>query len=73
MKRLNIIQFALVLIALTGGIGCFAYGFLDRSSQSEGVALETGYNGGALGLGIICAAAIIGFVQLEIAKMKLEK
>lgn len=73
-------------MALASGIGCVVLGLETRSgslghyfvkSSTHGtdmigvpVDLETGFNGGAIGLGIISAVCILCLVWVEITKFK---
>ena len=89
LKRLIYIQLFLVALALASGIGCAVlgaatvYGRLDHyyvrsashGSDMIGVPLEveTGHNGGAIGLGILAACCVLSVVWIEVTKFKSEK
>ena len=89
MKRINRVELALAIAALgtmiTAGvismqvsrietIGRVANGY-NGYSEMENVAnsLDTGFEGGAVGFGIISAACILGIVWIETVRLKLDK
>ena len=41
-----------------------------RKPISAGIAAESGFNGGALGMGIICASCVMGIVFIETSKKR---
>lgn len=80
MKRIIILQTSLVVIFIACGLGAIGFGrdvhtfqtliSVDIHGQSGYSGGETGFNGGAIALGIISAAALISAVWLEIVQMK---
>lgn len=94
MKRLQILEMTLVLIAIATGTGAAVIGQETEQSETfgrivegrgsidayEGIqnvanSLDAGFDGGAVGLAIICAVALamITWIEVSIAKMKLTK
>ena len=41
---------------------------IDQESKSTDITSQSGFNGGALGMGIICASCIMGIVFIETSK-----
>ncbi|NVK29056.1 MAG: hypothetical protein HWE14_13465 [Flavobacteriia bacterium] len=89
MKRINQVELALAITALgtmiTAGvismqvwrfetIGRAVSGY-NGYSEMENVAnsLDTGFDGGAVGFGIISAACILGIAWIESVRLKLDK
>lgn len=80
MKRTTILQLILTVIFIACGLGAIGFGqnihtfqttmMITPGSQSGFSGGETGFNGGAIALGIISAAALISAVWLEIVQMK---
>lgn len=89
MIRLVTIQILMFIIAVASGIGCAVLGTesatggfdisynnstnagLTRNAVTETV--DAGYDGGAVGLGVISGLCFIGFVWIEITKFKAQK
>lgn len=57
MKRLNILEYALIITTITGISGAFVFGCQERNvfgwKEAVFMDLETGYNGGSIAMGII--------------------
>ena len=70
MKRLISIERLLLFVALGATIGAITFGCTEETSHVMHLALDTGFDGGAAGMGIIAAAAIYGVVQIELVRYK---
>ena len=81
MKRIDIVQLFVFLVAIASAIGCAAFFnitingstttyFRDRQPIEVPIEVESSLDGTAMGLGIISAACFIGFVWIEITKFK---
>ena len=92
MKRLNIIETILAIIAIITAIASHTIGMQVEKIVTKGRlvlkhtefntydgienvanSLETGFNGGAMGLAIISASCIIMIVWIEISRLKIER
>lgn len=84
MKKLVLIQIFTLFIALLSGIGCVILGceksiggfedyYVDHTRIPVAGYIDGGYDGGALGLGIISALCFIGIVWIEITKFNANK
>lgn len=84
MKKLVLIQIFTLSIALLSGIACvilgsikstggFEYYYVDRTRIPIAEYVDGGFDGGALGLGIISALCFIGIVWIEITKFNANK
>ncbi|WP_396141680.1 hypothetical protein [Flavobacterium sp.] len=72
------LQLLLSLVAVASWINCHFIGnnseggtYLKPTNddyETVGTSIDAGYNGGALGMGIICSVCIIMIVWLEINK-----
>ena len=79
MKTKRIIQLFLLVIACSSFYFCYEIGnaqergFLGNTSDKADIGgasfrnypIESGWDGGALGMGIICASSLLGIVYLE--------
>ena len=45
---------------------------INKESKATDITSQSGFNGGALGMGIICASSLLGIVLLEIKSHKNE-
>lgn len=79
MKRLTILELVLAIFALVGMIGSITFGVMDVRLRTypinEGavnITHETGWNGGAIAMGIIGAASLVSIVLIELAKFRKE-
>jgi hypothetical protein len=70
MNRLIWIERILVFVALGATIGAITFGCTEETSGVMHLALDTGFDGGAAGMGLIAAAAIYGVVQIEMVRYK---
>ena len=79
MKTKRIIQLFLLVIACCSFYFCydigyaFSRGFFGHTADKDEIGgasfrsypMESGWDGGALGMGIICASSLLGIVYLE--------
>ncbi len=72
MKRLNTLELFLTIITIGATCGASAFGYLDKMARDYEVgmsmAMETGYDGGAIAMVLIAAFSILGIVLIEIAR-----
>ena len=78
VKSLFILQVVLGVLALGSLIGSIAFGSIqDQSFPFVGAGgtvpttIDSGYEGGAIGLGIICAACLVCITWLQIVRTNL--
>ena len=73
MKTKRKIQFFLFIIACSSLYFCYVIALTYRVASEANLAypdlhITSGYDGGALGMGIICASSLLGIVWLETKK-----
>ena len=88
MFGLDILQVFGVIFGFASGIGCVFMGIQESTGEFRShmsridddtnliqVAghIDTGFDGGAIGLGIICGVCFLSIVLIQIAKFKMEK
>ena len=85
MKKIVIIQLAMSVIAVASGLGSIGFGqnqaygnmtqyFIREGGRTQAIGIpvnvDTGFDGGAIGLGIISAICFFCVVWIEITKFK---
>lgn len=75
MKRINILEIALVLIFIASGSGAIALGqdlhtYGSSYTSKFLIGGDSGLIGGAIALGIISATALFGIIWTEIERFK---
>lgn len=68
LVRLNLIQSVLIITAIVTGNSAWELG-----NKVYTASVSTGYGGGALALGTICASCVISLVFIESLRIKLNK
>lgn len=74
----------MLLVAVASGIGCVALGMLESTGRfrryyldNEGIevagSIDTGFDGGAIGLGIISGVCFLAVVWIEVTRFKANK
>jgi hypothetical protein len=73
MKRLNSLELILGIIFIGSVVGAVYFGESRKFGYSDyngATSVDTGVDGGALGLSLIGATALIGIVWIEITRFK---